>query len=102
MQSAPEGVQASSMSPEPIFIMPYNFASTVVRHSPKFQLRRLLHACIYSFKATKEFLVIRDLKVNLASPYLLQMLMFLLPHIQSLRIRPPRLAAQLMAIQNPQ
>ena len=102
MRSAPKGEQASSMSLELILTTPNNFAPTVVRHSPKFQLRRLLHACIYSFKATKEFLVIRDLKVNLASPYLLQMLMFLLPHIQSLRTRPPRLAAQLMAIQNPE
>lgn len=30
--------------------------------------RRLLHACLYSFKATKVFLDFRDLKVNQASP----------------------------------
>ena len=50
MQSAPKGEQASSMSLEPIFTTPNNFAPTVVRHSPKFQLRRFLHACVYSLR----------------------------------------------------
>ena len=48
MQSA--GEQASFMSLEPIFTTPNNFAPTVVRHSPKFQLRRLSHACVYSLR----------------------------------------------------